>query len=40
MSAASDILSDIAPVKSARVSKRKKADEKTVIGELAESEKT
>jgi hypothetical protein len=32
-------LSDIAPVKSATVGKRKKADEKTAVSELAESER-
>jgi len=32
-------LSDIATAKSATVGKQKKADEKTVIGELAESER-
>jgi hypothetical protein len=32
-------LSDITPVKSATFGKRKKADEKTAVGELAESER-
>ena len=32
-------MSDIAPAKSARVGKRKKAAEKTAPGELAESER-
>jgi hypothetical protein len=37
--AASDTLSDIAPEQSATVGKRKKADEKIVVGEMAESER-
>src|SRR5687768_973857 len=37
--AASDILSDIAPVKSANDDKPTKADERTMLSELAESER-
>jgi len=39
MSAASDILSDIAPAKSANGGKPKKADERAALSELAESER-